>query len=253
MANTLLNPSQFIVVLPAYNEAACLADLIRRIADVFSSADRQWTIIVVDDGSVDETATIAEKAGAEYTVMLLRHGVNQGLGATIRDGLKKASELAAESDIVLTLDADGTHDPMYFAALIAKIEAGADVAIASRYQPGSEVRGVPKNRIMLSDSAGILFRTLLPIRNVKDYTCGFRAYRAGILQMAFAKWGDGFIDQAGFQCMADILLKLRRLDAKMDEIPFTLHYDLKEGASKMRVLRTVKNTLFLIVRRKIGL
>jgi dolichol-phosphate mannosyltransferase len=78
----------------------------------------------------------------------------------------------------------------------------------------------------LSWGAGKLFRVCYPIHGVRDYTCGYRAYRAGFLRRAFEN-DKYFIDQPGFSCMIDILLKLDRLGAIMTEVPLVLRYDLK--------------------------
>ena len=240
---------QVFVVLPAYNEAACIEQLILDCVSALRESEENARFVVVDDGSADATSSIVERLAKDNPIELVRHPVNRGLGETIRDGLRFAAMHAAPSDIILTLDADGTHEPRYFDSLLKRVREGFDVVIASRYQPGSEIHGVPKHRLWMSDGAGVLFRVLLPIPGVKDYTCGFRAYRASVLKDAFAAMGDGFIDQAGFQCMADILLKLRRSKVRMSEVPFSLRYDLKAGASKMRVVRTVARTLGLIARR----
>ena len=92
--------------------------------------------------------------------------------------------------------------------------------------------GVPLLRRFLSYAASTLFRVLLPISGVKDFTCGYRAYRAKAIKDAIALDGDRFMDQDGFQCMVDILLKLRKMNLIFGEVPFVLRYDLKEGEAR---------------------
>jgi len=240
------------VVLPAFNEAACLGHLLDRLDEDLTEAGLPFEVIVVDDGSTDGTAEIAEDYGARMPVALVRHAVNQGLGAAIRDGLKHAAEAAAPRDIIVTMDADDTHTPGLILRMSRMICEGHDVVIASRYQPGSRTIGVPLHRRALSWGGSLLLRTVFPIRGVKDFTCGYRAYRAGVIQDALTQYGDGFLDQEGFQCMVDILLKLRRMHLIFGEVPFILRYDSKEGASKMRVGRTIRRTLALMLRRRLG-
>ena len=127
---------------------------------------------------------------------------------------------------------------------------GADVVIASRYRSGSRVVGLSLWRRFMSLGARILFQTVFPILGVRDYTCGYRAYRARLLRQAFALYGDRFIEHAGFQCMADILLKLSRFNPVFREVPMILRYDRKGGASKMQVGTTVVNTLELVLQRR---
>jgi dolichol-phosphate mannosyltransferase len=97
-----------------------------------------------------------------------------------------------------------------------------------------------------------MFQILFPIRGVRDYTCGYRAYRTETIRAAAAMYGDQLITETGFSCMADLLLKLRRLPLEMSEIPLELRYDRRGGGSKMRVLRTIRQTLMLMVRRRLG-
>ena len=132
------------------------------------------------------------------------------------------------------------------------VREGADVVIASRYRPGSYVRGVRFHRKLLSLAARTLFQTLFPIRGVRDYTSGYRAYRAGVLRDAFERYGDDLVDQKGFQCVVDLLLKLRRRGLIFREVPLILRYDFKRGASKMNVGRTVAQSIAVIVKHRLG-
>ena len=240
-----------LVVLPAFNEAASLGLLLQRLDQAMGEDGTDYEIVVVDDGSTDGTAGIVDEYAPYLPVQLERHAVNRGLGATIRDGLKKAVSVASDDDIIVVMDADNTHTPGLIRTMVRVVREGADVVIASRYQPGSYIRGVPFDRKLLSLGARILFQLFFPIRGVRDYTCGYRAYRAGVLRDAFQRYGDDFVNQQGFQCMVDILLKLRQLDLIFREVPLILRYDLKQGASKMKVARTIAQSLALLVKRRV--
>lgn len=241
-----------LIALPAYNEEEALPKLLTRIGETFSDLPIDYEIIVVDDGSRDQTATISEQLGLQLPIRVVRHEVNQGLGATIRDGLKAAVDLSEEHDIIVTLDADNTHPPELIPRMLEMIREGHDIVIASRFQRGARVVGVPFNRVVMSIFARLLFTVVFPIKGVRDYTCGFRAYRAGVLGRAFEKYGDQFVSESGFSCMVDVLLKLRDKDLLMGEVPLLLRYDHKGGVSKMRVLRTIWKSLNLILRRRLG-
>lgn len=243
--------ARVIVVLPAYNEEKSLGLLLQRLDQSMHEDDLQYEIVVVDDGSTDGTARIAREYAQHVPVRLERHEVNRGLGTTIRDGLKSAVSIATDDDIIVVMDADNTHTPGLIRNMIRVVREGADVVIASRYRPGSYVRGVPFHRKLLSLAARAIFQLSFPIRGVRDYTCGYRAYRASVLRDAFRRYGDDFVNQEGFQCMVDILLKLRKLDLIFREVPLILRYDLKQGASKMKVLKTITGSLSLIVQRRI--
>ncbi|MFW6108425.1 MAG: glycosyltransferase family 2 protein [bacterium] len=244
-------PTRLFVVLPAYNEEESLGPLLERIDQAMFEDTLGYEVIVVDDGSADGTFAVAERYADHMPVRVERHQQNQGLGATIRDGLKTAAATCRDDDIVVAMDADNTHTPGLIRSLARLIQEGADVVIASRYQPGARVVGVPWHRRMLSFGASVLMRAVFPIKGVRDYTCGFRAYRGAVLKEAFAQIGDEFVSEEGFQCMVDILLKLRRMHLIFREVPLILRYDLKESASKMDVWHTVTRTLRLIARRRL--
>jgi dolichol-phosphate mannosyltransferase len=241
------------IVLPAFNEEASLPPLLAAVEETMAEAGLAYHVVVVDDGSSDATRTIAEEAARRLPLTLEVHPENLGLGAAIRDGLTRAAALAAPGDVVITMDADNSHGPELIPRMARRVAEGSGVVIASRYRPGSVVRGVGVGRRWLSAGGSWLFRVLFPTRGVRDFTCGFRAYRADVLQAALAEEGAGFFDQDGFQCMVDILLKLRRRGVEFSEVPLVLRYDRKGGASKMRVGRTIVSTLGLLARRRLGI
>lgn len=238
------------LVLPAFNEEKDLGHLLERIADAMEEVPLPFELIVVDDGSTDGTLDVVDRWSEEVPIRAIKHEVNQGLGATIRDGLKAACAVAHARDVIVTLDADNSHTPELILRMVRLVREGNDVVIASRFRPGSRVRGVPFHRRVLSRAAGVLFKLVFPIRGVRDYTCGYRAYRADLLQRVTDDNPD-FFDQEGFQVMVDILLKLRRnKDLVFGEVPLILRYDLKEGASKMDIGATMTGTLKLMFRRR---
>ena len=247
------DPAKIIVCLPAYNEAANLPKLLERFERVFSELDFPHRYIVCDDGSTDNTPELLREWQQRVTMEILTHSPNQGLGATIRDVLKAGTEAASPGDAILTMDADNTHPPEILPEIIALYSTEADIVIASRYQPGAYVRGLSAFRRFASGGAGILFRLILPMKGVKDYTCGYRLYRAPLLKKTFELYGDELVTESGFSCMADLLLKMRPFRPVCKEAALPLHYDVKEGESKMRVGRTILNTLRLIARRRLGI
>ena len=245
-------PSRVFMALPAFNEEEALPELLERIGEAFADSNLPYEVVIVDDGSSDDTAKIASQMSFQMPVHLVQHEVNQGLGVTLRDGLREAVDRAGERDIIITMDADNTHPPGLIDRMVRMIHEGCDVVIASRFQPGARVVGVPFERHLLSVAARFLFTLLFPTRGVRDYTSGYRAYRASVIRAAFAEYGDGFVGETGFSCMADVLLKLRKQGALFGEAPLRLRYDQKGGESKMRVFRTIWLTLKLLGRHRLG-
>ncbi|KKS41137.1 MAG: Dolichol-phosphate mannosyltransferase, partial [candidate division CPR1 bacterium GW2011_GWA2_42_17] len=168
-------------------------------------------VVVVDDGSSDGTASQAKKFSSNK-VILIKHGRNLGLAETINSGLRRALKDSGDDDIIVTMDADNSHLPGLINRMVRLIEEGHDIVISSRFVAGARVRGVPLGRSILSWGGSFLFKLLFPIQGVKDYTCGYRAYRVSLLKRAVERFGNNFIGQKGFSCMVDILLKLREFD-----------------------------------------
>jgi dolichol-phosphate mannosyltransferase len=241
------------VVLPAYNEEANISPLLSSIDEAMGDHPFAYSVIVVDDGSRDRTAAVVQDFSRDMPVRLIQHPTNMGLGATLRDGLLAAVEDATDRDIIVTMDADDTHSPGLILQMMRMITEGYDVVVASRYRSESRVYGVPLVRRFVSWAASVLMRTVFPTRGIRDFTCGFRAYRASALRAAFERYGDGLINQEGFQCMVDVLLRLRTMDLIFGEVPFLLRYDRKGGESKMKVWRTAGLTLRLMAVRRLGI
>lgn len=246
---------RIIVALPAYNEAQNIGALLDGFEKILGGVlgygfDRLY--VVVDDGSADQTLSILRGYADKIPLIVLVHERNQGLGITIRDALRKATEEANPGDIIITMDADNTHSPGLIPSMVQKILEGHDVVIASRFRKGARVVGLSRFREFMSIGASWMMRIVFPLKGVRDYTCGFRVYRAELLKKAFQEYGEAFIDQKGFQCMSDILIKLRRFGLIAGEVPMILRYDLKRGSSSMKVGQTVVQTLRLILRRRLG-
>lgn len=239
------------IVLPAYNEEEALPPLIAALVEEFQEEKRQFKILIINDGSEDGTRDVAEAWSRIAPVTVHNNEANKGLAETLRIGLLEALKLAAKDDIIITMDADNTHPAALAMRMVRLIREGNDVVIASRYRAGSYVRGLPRYRRLLSYGASWLFRLLFPIRGVRDYTSGYRAYRAAILSQLMSRFGEAFISEKGFTAMVDILLRLREQQLIFTEVPLILRYDLKPGRSKMNVRRTIRETLSLAVRRRL--
>ncbi|MHC1708662.1 MAG: glycosyltransferase [Bacteroidales bacterium] len=239
------------LVLPAYNEELSLPPLLARVEAVRSQFNLNLELLIVNDGSRDGTLAFANDYAASHPwASVLDLQPNRGLAGAMREGLTKAVEDLDEQDVVVTMDADDSHNPGLIFRMITQIREGSDLVIASRYRPGSRILGLAPHRKLMSSVAGWLFRIFLPIKGVRDYTCGYRAYRVSLIRKALERYKDKFIEQQGFACMAEILIKMRVFHPVVHELPFILRYDLKQGVSKMNVWRTVLQTLLMIFTSK---
>jgi dolichol-phosphate mannosyltransferase len=241
-----------LVMLPAYNEEQALPPLLDAIRLVRESSLPDMKVFIVDDGSADSTAQVVQTYSERHRwVQLLRHERNMGLSQAIQTGFKTALQAAQPDDIIVTFDADNTQPPDHMVQMKALIDNGRDVVIASRFQPGAEVHGVPPMRRLYSRVMSILFQIVLPIKGVRDYSCGYRAYRAGALQAAYDRWGENFITEEGFACMVEILLQLNKIETlQFGEVPLILRYDLKPTETRMKIVKTIRETLRLAVKHR---
>ena len=152
------------VVLPAYNEAENVATLLsklRELAEDTYQLDLQ--VILVDDGSTDDTAGIARRCAGSLALDVLRNETNLGLAGTFLRGVTAAATRSRPHDVVVCMDADNSHVPGQILRMIREVQEGRDVVIASRYRSGSVVRGVPWSRRVLSYGMSVLFRIVLPL------------------------------------------------------------------------------------------
>lgn len=237
------------IVLPAYNEEASIPKLFPKIADAMAEYQIQYHIVICNDGSRDLTAQALEPFQKTLPLTILTHRINRGLGETIRDLFEYAAEHAQPDDIIVRLDCDDTHDPKTIIKMKEKIEQGYELVIGSRFAEGGGQQGVVGNRAVLTFAARQFMRTLFPIRGIQEYTSGFRAYRAKLIQDAIAVFGNQFIQLKGFgfACTLEKLVKLNMMNARMTEVGFVLRYDQKASPSKMIASITTYGYLVMAV------
>ena len=224
-----------IVLLPAYNEEESLPSLMPKLQQVLSQMGEDFKILVCNDGSKDLTQTMLERHAREMPVEIILHKINRGLGESSRDLFERAGEIAKEGDVLVRLDCDDTHEPEFIPSIVQKVRSGYDVVIASRFEPGGGQMGVNAYRAFISRSANLFMKVFFPIQGLKEYSCGFRGYRAEKIKEAIDFYGNNFIQLKGlgFTCTLEKLVKLKLINARFGEVPFMLRYDQKQSASKM--------------------
>ena len=228
------NPMRVFLLLPAFNEEDALKQLIPKALGV----EPPINVVVVDDGSSDNTVGVTlQFQEKDLRVQLIRHERNQGLGAAVRTLLQAAIDQADDDDVLVIMDADNTMDPSLIPKMLARLEEGCEVVIASRFAGGSE-HGVPLYRRVCSQGARLAASTMLNIQNVQDYTCGYRAFRAGLARR-LSELKPQFVDSNSFTSSVELLLNLSLLGPRICEVPLELRYDLKPGDSKMNVTHTI--------------
>lgn len=211
-----------VVIVPTYNERENLTGIVHRLR----SAAPDATVLVVDDASPDGTGALAERlAAADPLVRVLHRPAKDGLGAAYRDGFRWA--LVAGFDVVVEMDADGSHQPEQLHRLTTAIEAGADVALGSRWIPGGGVENWPARRRLLSRAGSGYARIALGLR-MQDVTGGYRAFTADALRRI------RFMDaqSQGYCFQIDMLWRAIGAGLRVDEVPITF-VERVHGRSKM--------------------
>ena len=240
--------NKLFAMLPCYNEEKDIEPLVHKwmaLADDFSARGYELSVYCINDCSTDSTETIITALTKAYPgkVNLVNHEVNRGLGGGLTTAMHLFLENGSDGDVCVLMDGDNTQDPVYTLSMLQKIESGADCAIASRYCGDSKTKGVPAIRLGLSWGARLYYTVVLHVKNVKDYTCGYRAYTFGMIRSAYQKFGENLVERRSFACMMELLYKLSLCGAKFEEVPFELRYDHKAGESKMRILKTIRESL----------
>ena len=156
----MLSDTPIVLILPAYNEAVALPPLLSAVAAARARLPN-LTVIVVDDGSKDNTAQVVQGLDSDW-VKLVRHPHNMGLAQAMRTGLAAALEVAPPDGLIASMDADNSHQPHELTLMLDKLNTGLDVVIASRFQPGAKMAGIPPHRQLFSWGVSILFQTFTP-------------------------------------------------------------------------------------------
>ncbi len=215
-----------IALIPAYNEATTITEVLKRTRDFVDE------IIVVNDGSSDKTAELAKQAGA-YVVS---HGINRGLGAAIGTGFAYA--LRRGADVVITLDADGQHDPSEIPAFVSAIEKGADVVIGTRMKTRI---GMPWYR-QVAQVIGNVTTYVLFGAWVSDSQSGYRAFT----KVALSKIQ---IRTNRMEVSSELIAETKRNNLNLVEVPIKAiytDYSLSKGQSFFVGIKTL---IKLVLRR----
>jgi len=214
-----------VALVAAFNEAGSIGDVVRQVRPHVAH------VVVVDDGSTDNTSDRALEAGAE----VLRHGSNLGKGAAIRTGLGLL--LARSHSHVLFLDGDLQHSPEDAPALIAAASRGeGDLVLGER---PFDFHTMPRSRYYTNQISSWVISVFFIGQRVKDAQSGFRLVATSALRKLR-------LTGRGYEIETEMLIKLARRGARIARVPIALRY---QGApSKLRPLRDTTRTCFLAVR-----
>ncbi|MGV0633523.1 polyprenol monophosphomannose synthase [Mycolicibacillus trivialis] len=212
-----------LVIIPTFNERENLPLILGRVRRAAPEVD----VLIVDDGSPDGTGELADElALADPDAVYVMHRTSKdGLGAAYLAGF--AWGLERGYSVLVEMDADGSHAPEQLHRLLEAIDAGADVAIGSRYVEGGEVRNWPVRRLLLSKTANTYSRLLLGVK-IRDITAGYRAYRREVLE----EINLDAVDSKGYCFQIDLSWRAINHGFTIVEVPITFT-ERELGVSKM--------------------
>lgn len=239
-------------VVPAYNEEQNILTLLEHIRILMTQRGLRYHVNVINDGSVDGTLEKVTSVKHKMPVDIYSHYPNKGVGESFRVGFRRALDICGDDDLIVTLEADNTSDLGIMDQLITKMKDGYDLVLASCYAQQGGVQGTTLFRLILSKGANLFLRFFFPI-SVSTYSSFYRVYRAKALREMRAHYGDRLIEEDGFECMVELLVKFARHPKRMRiaEVPMILDGRKREGRSKMKVLRTINGFLKVIIKQGI--
>ena len=223
-----------VVIMPTYNERENLETIAGRLRAAVPDAD----LLIVDDNSPDGTGELAGKLSEQDPQISVMHRTGkEGLGPAYIAGFRCAMD--CNYDVVVQMDADGSHQPEQLPELLAALEAGADGVIGSRWVPGGRTVNWPKSREILSRGGNAYARIMLGL-DIKDATGGYRAYRTTALRAISLDT----VESAGYCFQIDLTRRLIHAGQRIVEVPITF-VERELGASKMS--RAIVGEAFLRV------
>lgn len=211
------------VILPTYCEAANIAQLIQEIEGL----GQNISILVIDDSSPDETASIVRSLQKKYdNILLLARPRKYGLGTAITDGFRTFLSLRHPPKCIITMDADYSHNPKDIMRLVSALESKSDLVIGSRYCPKGKTVDWSIMRHMISKTANLTASLLIRAR-VHDYTSGMRCYSTSLVK---AILGD--LHSTTYEIQIETIRQAHRLKFGIKETPITFT-NRKKGKSKL--------------------
>jgi dolichol-phosphate mannosyltransferase len=238
-------------LIPLFNEAANVGRLLESLAERAdelreTSGCESLHAFLVDDGSVDGTTETAEAYPVPFPVTVLRHATNRGPGKAFATAFAALNPLLRDDDRVFTMEGDNTSRLDSALRMLVRMREGYDAVLASPYAYGGGFQETTLFRLLLSHGANGFLKAGLGIRGIHTMSSFFRLYTGELLLRLGENFGAGIVDRAGFECMAEMLMKMTTLGVRVSEVEMLLDSSLRLGKSKMKVFRTIRGYLALL-------
>ena len=227
------------IVIPTYNERKNIKRLLQKVSSALKGRF-DYEIIVVDDNSPDGTAAEVKKAARSTHARLVSRKTKAGIGSAYKKGAE-----SSRGRIVITMDADFSHDPSVLPQMVEGIRDGNDLVIGSRYVRGGEIERWNPYRRLVSKTANTIAKVLLGL-HTNDLTTGYRAYtREALGRIRFQE-----LSSTGYSILMEAVFRAERVSLRIKEIPIVF-YDRKGGNSKLGVAEQFRYAL-TVLRLRLG-
>ncbi|QLJ53458.1 MAG: polyprenol monophosphomannose synthase [Candidatus Fermentimicrarchaeum limneticum] len=222
------------IVIPTYNERKNIKRLLQKVSSALKGRF-DYEIIVVDDNSPDGTAAEVKKAARSTHARLVSRKTKAGIGSAYKKGAE-----SSRGRIVITMDADFSHDPSVLPQMVEGILDGNDLVIGSRYVRGGKIERWNPYRRLVSKTANTIAKVLLGL-HTNDLTTGYRAYtREALGRIRFQE-----LSSTGYSILMEAVFRAERASLRIKEIPIVF-YDRKGGNSKLGVAEQFRYALTVL-------
>jgi dolichol-phosphate mannosyltransferase len=233
-------------VVPVLNEEPNIAGLVLRLREALEPSG-PYRVLFVDDGSTDRTVEVLKGSGPG--IETLSHPRNLGPGAAFRTGFTEILKTLQPSDLVLTLEGDGTSDLSILPRMLSRIRhEDDDIVLASCYLFGGGIKGTAIHRVGLSHVANALVKQTLGLSGLATLSSFFRIYQGRALLRLRESFGEALFESNGFESQIEILHLAARVGLRISEVPMVLDGSRRLGKSKMKILSTSLAYLRLVAR-----
>ena len=236
------------ILVPTFNEEANLPNLALDLAP-YTQRDDTW-LVIADDGSTDRTRELVPQLFPGARTVVLGDRVNRGPGHAFAIGFDWILHRAADDDLVITMEADCTSDIAILPRMLALTDEGHDLVLASVYVQGGGFERTTWLRKLFSAAANSIYRSVFDLQ-VSTLSSFYRVHRVALLRKAAKQWPK-LIEEPGFICMPELLIKLTRAGASVIEVPMVLASNKRIGPSRMQLTRTALHYVRFLWRFRSG-
>lgn len=240
------------VLLCCLNEEKNLPKLLGDLFSELKNLGEKFEILICIDGTIDSSLRVIGDFQKSYKITVLPKKNQRGLGLAYKRLFVEVIKNSADEDLIISLDADNTHNPKQIPDMVRHFrENSLDFLVASRFCGNSVMADFPIHRQFISKSTSLLLQNIFSAKKIldeklQDYTSGYRIYRASKLKELYEKEKDNFITEPEFTYTCELLIKLSRLNSRLDEVPLFYDYGKKIGKSKLRVGRNFWRLLVML-------